>query len=40
MIAHVAGFPLEETLTSLSGAGAALLMARVWLSQQLKRHRS
>ena len=34
MIAHVAGFPLEELLPSLSGAGAGLLVARAWLSQR------
>jgi len=40
VIAHVAGFPLEEILPSLSGAGAGLLMARAWLGHHLRRRRS
>ena len=39
MIAHIAGFPLEELLPSLSGAGAALLAARAWVVLQLRRRR-
>ena len=39
MIAHVAGVPVEETLPALSGTGAALLLARVWLMLHLRRRR-
>jgi hypothetical protein len=40
MIAHVGGMPLEETLPSvLTSAGAGLLLARGWLSGQLRRRR-
>jgi hypothetical protein len=32
MIAHIGGVPLEETLLPLvSGASAALLLARAWI---------
>jgi hypothetical protein len=38
VIAHVGGVPLEETLLPLmSGAGAALLVARAWLGSRLRR---
>jgi hypothetical protein len=40
VIAHVAGFPLEEIVSSLSGAGAGLLLARAWLARQLSRGRN
>jgi len=39
MIAHVGGLPVEELLPALPGAGAALLMARVWLRSRLRRGR-
>ncbi len=39
MIAHVAGFPLEELLPSLTGAGAGLVKARGWAALQLRRRR-
>lgn len=39
MIAHVGGVPLEEVLPLLAGAGASLLMARVWLTLHLRRRR-
>jgi hypothetical protein len=39
MIAHVGGLPVEEFLPALPGAGAALLMARAWLSSRLRRRR-
>ena len=37
MIAHVAGVPVEETLPSVAGTGAGLLVARVWLMLYLRR---
>ncbi len=41
MIAHVGGVPVEETLLPLvSGVGAGLLMARVWIASRLRRPRS
>ena len=39
MIAHVAGVPLEEALPALAGAGTSLLVARAWLTLQLRRRR-
>ena len=39
MIAHVAGMPLEELLPALTGAAAALVVARGWLVLRLRRHR-
>jgi hypothetical protein len=40
VIAHVGGVPLEEALLPLlSGASAALLLARVWLVSRLRRGR-
>ena len=39
MIAHVGGVPLEEALPALPSAGAALLLARVWLTTRLRRRR-
>lgn len=39
MIAHLGGFPLEETLPSLTGVSAGLLMARVWVMLHLRRRR-
>jgi hypothetical protein len=37
--AHVAGLPLEELAPSIAAPGAALLLARAWLSLHLRRHR-
>ncbi len=38
MIGHFGGVPLEETLLPLvSGAGAGLLIARVWIASRLRR---
>lgn len=39
MIAHLAGVPLEELLPSAGGAGAALLLARAWVTVHLRRRR-
>jgi hypothetical protein len=36
-LAHVAGFPVEELLPSLTGGG--LLVARVWLAVHARRQR-
>ena len=39
-IAHVGGLPVEEALLPLvSGASAALLLARAWLVSRLRRER-
>ena len=37
--AHVGGLPVEELLPLVPGAGAALLMARGWVSLRLRRGR-
>jgi hypothetical protein len=39
VFAHVGPVPLEELLPSLTGAGAALLVARAWLTLHLKKRR-
>jgi hypothetical protein len=39
LFAHVGGVPVEEMLPSLTGAGAALLLARAWLMLHLRRLR-
>lgn len=39
MIAHVGGVPLEELVPSVTGAGAALLLARAWLMVRVRRLR-
>jgi hypothetical protein len=39
VIAHVAGFPLEELVPSLSGLAAALLVARAWVASLVRRGR-
>ena len=39
MIAHLGGMPLEELVPSVTGAGAGLLLARVWLMTHLRRRR-
>ena len=36
LLAHVAGVPLEELLLPGAGAGAVLLVARVWLSLHVR----
>jgi hypothetical protein len=38
-LAHVGGVPVEELLPSVSGAGAALLLARGWMAFHLRRNR-
>jgi hypothetical protein len=38
-LGHVAGMPAEELLPSLAGAGASLVLARVWLAVHLRRDR-
>ena len=35
MIGHVAGMPVEELLLVASGAGAALLLARAWVTSRV-----
>jgi hypothetical protein len=37
VIAHVGPFPLEELAPALAGAGSAVLVVRVWLTQRLRR---
>ena len=39
MIAHVGVVPVEEVVPSIAGAGAGLLLARVWLMLHLRRRR-
>jgi hypothetical protein len=39
VIAHLGVVPLEEVLPSLTGAGAALLMARAWIIVHVRRRR-
>jgi hypothetical protein len=39
VFAHVAGVPAEELLPSAAGAGAGLLVARLWLVVFLRRLR-
>jgi hypothetical protein len=39
VIAHVGGVPVEEVVPSIAGAGAGLLLARVWLMLHLRRQR-
>ena len=39
MIAHVGGVPLEELSPSAAGAGAALVLARAWMTLHLRRRR-
>jgi len=36
MIAHVAGLPAEEIATSVAGASAGLIAARVWIIVRLR----
>ena len=37
MIAHVGGVPLEEVMPAVGGAGAGLVLLRVWLRAHLRR---
>ncbi len=37
MIAHVGGVPVEESVVSLVGSGASLLVVRVWMAHYLRR---
>ena len=37
VIAHVGGVPVEEVLPTLAGTGTALLIARAWLTQRVRR---
>jgi hypothetical protein len=39
VMAHVAGFPVEELLTTAAGAGSMLLLARGWLALRLAKWR-
>jgi hypothetical protein len=39
VLAHLGPVPLEEALPSISGAGAAMLLARAWLMLHLRRRR-
>jgi hypothetical protein len=39
VIAHAGGVPVEELLPSVTGAGATLWLARVWLMLHLRRRR-
>jgi hypothetical protein len=39
VIAHVGGLPLEEIAPSLTGAVAAMLLARAWLTARVRRRR-
>jgi hypothetical protein len=39
VIAHIGALPLEEIIPSATGAGAALLMARAWITLRLRRRR-
>jgi hypothetical protein len=39
VFAHVAGVPVEELIPMAAGTGAALLMARAWVSLHLRRLR-
>ena len=38
-LAHVAGVPVEELALTAGGAGAALLVARTWVSLRLRGRR-
>jgi hypothetical protein len=38
-MAHVGGVPVEEVIPMAAGVGAALLLARTWLSLRLRRRR-
>jgi hypothetical protein len=36
MIGHVAGFPAEEIVSSVAGAGVGLIAARAWIIGRLR----
>jgi hypothetical protein len=38
-LSHISGVPLEEFLPMLPSAGAALLLARMWVMARLRRRR-
>jgi hypothetical protein len=38
-LAHIAGVPVEELALTAAGAGAALLVARTWVSVRLRGRR-
>ena len=38
-LAHIAGVPVEEFALTAGGAGAALLIARAWVSLHLRGRR-
>ena len=38
-LAHVAGVPVEELALTAGGAGAALIVARTWVSLRLRGRR-
>ena len=40
LLAHVAGVPVEELALTAGAAGAALLVARTWVSLRLPGRRS
>jgi hypothetical protein len=39
VFAHVGGVPVEELIPTAASAGAALLVARAWVSLRLRRRR-
>jgi hypothetical protein len=39
VIAHISGVPAEELLPALTGAGAAVVVARGWIIVRLRRRR-
>jgi len=39
VIAHIGPVPVEEVVPLLTGAGASLLAARVWMALHLRRRR-
>jgi hypothetical protein len=39
MVAHVAGFPVEEIAPSMAGGVAAAFVARAWVMTRLRRGR-
>jgi hypothetical protein len=39
LLAHVAGVPVEELVLPATGAGSALLVARVWVALHVRGHR-
>jgi hypothetical protein len=39
VLAHVGGVPVEELIPTAAGTGAALLLARAWLTLHLRGRR-